>query len=306
MPFLLAIGQCENQSTAGKHAKIKNSDKDAHMKLLEKELVGKRKDPSLCEDGVFFNSHFAAVIDGCSSQKPSLHAGKSSGVIAKDLILEVLDTLPPESTMEESFLACNAALASWYQGHGLLQAMEKDPSRRCSAYLAMVSKARKEVWILGDCQALVAGHVYTIHKPIDTLMENLRALYIEVELQGGKSEEALVQDLERIQKTLSTQMAFQPIFQNSTKQTSFSYFALDGFFTNFAAVQVVKLGDADTQVVLGSDGYPQLLESLHATERRLAALLSSDPLCFRENRSTKGLEEGNVSFDDRSYLRVIV
>lgn len=276
------------------------------MKLLEKELIGKRKVHSLCEDGVFFNGHFAAVIDGCSSHKPPLHEGKSSGVIAKDLILEALATLAPESTMEEAFSACNTALACWYQGHGLLEAMRNDPSGRCSAYIAMVSKARREVWILGDCQALVDGQVYTSHKPIDILMENLRALYIEVELQGGSSEEALAQDFEPIRKRLSSQMAVQPIFQNSTRRTSFSYFTLDGFFTNFAAVQVVKLGDADTQVVLGSDGYPQLLGSLHATEERLAALLASDPLCFRENRSTKGLERGNISFDDRSYLRVMV
>jgi len=276
------------------------------MKLIEKNLIGKRKNPALCEDGIFFSLHFAAVIDGCSSHKLPLYEGKSSGVIAKDLILEVLDILPPESTMEETFFAFNTALASWYQEHDLLEVMRNDPSMRCSAYIAMISKARREVWILGDCQARIAEQVYTIHKPIDTLMENLRALYIEAELQGGKSEEALAQNMDPVQKKLSTQMAYQPRFQNSTQQTSFSYYVLDGFFTHVSAVQVVKLQGLNREVALASDGYPHLLGSLLSSEESLASLLYHDPLCFRENRSTKGFERGNVSFDDRSYLRVIV
>lgn len=142
------------------------------MKLIEKNLVGKRKDPALCEDGIFFNGDFAAVVDGCSSHKGALYEGKSSGVIAKDTILGSLALLPPESTMEETFLACNRALEGWYEHHHLLEAMGEDPSMRCSAYAAIVSRARREVWILGDCQALVDGQLYTSAKPIDTLMED--------------------------------------------------------------------------------------------------------------------------------------
>lgn len=276
------------------------------MKLLERNLVGKRKDQSLCEDGIFYNDHFAAVIDGCSSHKGALHEGKSSGVIAKDLILAALETLSPLSTMEEAFSACNAALAQWYEQHDMLSLMQNDPSRRCAAYIAMVSKARREVWVLGDCQARIDEQVYTTHKQIDTLMENLRALYIEVEMQGGKSEDQIAHRMEPLQETLSAHMSFQSLFQNSQIQTSFSYYVLDGFFTNFKAVQVVKLEGLGKDVALATDGYPQVLASLQSSEKKLASLLARDPLCFRENRSTKGIMEGNVSFDDRCYLRVVV
>lgn len=276
------------------------------MKLLEKNLIGKRKDQELCEDGIFFNAHFAAVIDGCSSHKGPLHEGKSSGVIAKDLILNVLEKLPPRSTMQEAFFALNAAFLLWYEQLGLGEVMRADPSKRCAAYVAMVSKARREIWILGDCQARLDDQVYTSHKPIDTLMENLRSLYIEVELQCGKSEGEISRNLEPIQEMLAKHMAFQSLFQNSQLQTSFSYFVLDGFFTNFAAVQVVKLEGPNKDIAIASDGYPLLLSSLQASEEKLASLLAKDPLCFRENRSTKGLVEGNSSFDDRCYLRVVV
>lgn len=275
------------------------------MKLIEKNLIGKRPDPELCEDGIFFNGDFAAVIDGCSSHKGSPFGSRSSGVIAKGLLLGVLETLPCESTMQEAFAACNKAIALWYAEKGLLEVMKEDPGRRCSAYMTVVSRYRREVWVLGDCQALIDGQLYTHAKPIDTLMENLRALYIEVELQKGSSEDEIARTMEPIQARLAEQMAFQSLFQNTEKQSSFSYYVLDGFFTNFAAVQVVKLEGHPKDIALGSDGYPRLHASLHTSELELASLLKEDPLCFRENRSTKGLGEGNRSFDDRAYLRVL-
>lgn len=276
------------------------------MKLVEKFIRGKRSNPELCEDGVFFNTSFAAVIDGCSSSKPPLEGLNSSGVIAKNLVLSVLETLPKESTMHEAFTQFNSAIRQWYQEHNLLETMKQDASLRCSAYIAMISKARREVWILGDCQALIQRQLYTCKKPIDDLMENLRAMYIEVELQKGAHEAEVAAKMHAIQERLAQQMAYQSIFQNSAVQTSFSYSVLDGFFTSLASVLVIKLEEATQEVALGSDGYPLLLSTLEETEKHLASLLSDDPLCYTKNRATKGVEQGNVSFDDRSYLRVIV
>ena len=34
------------------------------------------------------------------------------------------------------------------------------------------------------------------------------------------------------------------------------------------------------------------------------ALLDTDPLCINEYLATKGVMEGNVSFDDRAYVRI--
>lgn len=276
------------------------------MVVLEKKIAGKRRDQDLCEDGIFSNEHFAAVIDGCSSRSLPLEGGRSSGRIAKDLLLQALQALRPDATRDEAFSCFNAAILRWYADHGLTDLMAKNPSRRCSAYIALVSKKRREVWVLGDCQALVNKQLYTIHKPIDSLMENMRALYIECELQNGRREQDIASSMEEIQNRMKMHMELQSKFQNAGLQTSYTYYVLDGFFTNMDAVQVVQLGPEQTEVVLASDGYPLLKDTLHATEEHLATLLSLDPLCFRENRSTKGMEQGNVSFDDRSYLRVLV
>ena len=62
----------------------------------------------------------------------------------------------------------------------------------------------------------------------------------------------------------------------------------------------MKAGD---EIVLASDGYPYLKESLEESERLLKAELTNNPLCDREYRSTKGKAEDNISFDDRTYIR---
>ncbi len=58
-----------------------------------------------------------------------------------------------------------------------------------------------------------------------------------------------------------------------------------------------------SQIVLASDGYPALKETLAESEAALRELIKNDPLCFRENMGTKGLVKGNDSFDDRTYIR---
>ena len=61
-----------------------------------------------------------------------------------------------------------------------------------------------------------------------------------------------------------------------------------------------------TQVVLASDGYPVLKDTLAESEKSLDELLQKDPQCLWENRGTKGLVKGNQSFDDRTYVRFAV
>ena len=53
-------------------------------------------------------------------------------------------------------------------------------------------------------------------------------------------------------------------------------------------------------------GYPVLRDTWRETEDELQRLLREDPLCIHENAATKCLMEGQVSFDDRTYLALEV
>ena len=59
-------------------------------------------------------------------------------------------------------------------------------------------------------------------------------------------------------------------------------------------------------VVLASDGYPTLHPTLNDSEAALAQQLANDPQNIATFIATKGLVEGNSSFDDRTYISLTV
>ena len=67
-----------------------------------------------------------------------------------------------------------------------------------------------------------------------------------------------------------------------------------------------RLVSVRCSAVLASDGYPTLLPTLRDTEKALAKQLADDPQNIRSFVATKGLVEGNKSFDDRAYVRLTV
>lgn len=78
---------------------------------------------------------------------------------------------------------------------------------------------------------------------------------------------------------------------------------------NFAE-EIVKVWTVPpgTEVVLASDGYPQLCRTLEESEAKLREIIAKDPLCLGVGggkAGVKGIMEGMESFDDRAYVRVI-
>lgn len=57
------------------------------------------------------------------------------------------------------------------------------------------------------------------------------------------------------------------------------------------------------EVVLASDGYPFLKSTLAESEEELAEQIAHDPQNINTFIASKGLLEGNRSFDDRTYVR---
>ena len=111
-------------------------------------------------------------------------------------------------------------------------------------------------------------------------------------------------------------LRMQTRLQNSPHKCEFSYYTIDGFewegfpsesesgdCSQIPGLLIIPVSDPLAEIVLASDGYPRLFPSLAETEAFLAKLLEEDPLCYKQYRSTKGRYAGNISFDDRAYLR---
>ncbi|WP_338316492.1 hypothetical protein, partial [Streptomyces bohaiensis] len=83
-----------------------------------------------------------------------------------------------------------------------------------------------------------------------------------------------------------------------------AYGTLDGRRVPDGLIRVTTLPLGVHELIIGSDGYPELLGTLSESERNLKILLAEDPLCIGGLAGTKGVAPGNESYDDRSYLRL--
>ncbi len=281
--------------------KIKSFEKKVGiMKILECFVQGKNPNQKLSEDGVIVSDDFIVVVDGATAKSDRLFDGKTSGKIAMELIGKAVQSLPEKATCFEAFRILTEALAEFYIQHNIYDEMITFPYKRPTASVVIYSNFRKELWFVGDCQALVDGESLKNEKFIDFLMTEMRAYFLTTQIREGKTEEELMK------KDLGREFIFpmsqkQCQFQNNFEKSKYSYAVVDGTKIPEEEIVVVNVSKAK-KIVLASDGYTKLFETLSETERELERILKEDPLCFKENKGTKAILEGNLSFDDRSYI----
>ena len=273
------------------------------MHIIEQHIKSKSGQDEICEDGIAANEHFIAVIDGVTNKSTFSFESKSPGRIAMELIREAVLGLAPDSSAADAVAEINRHIRRWYTEHGFLETMRLRSGDRCCASLALFSAARKEIWFVGDCQALANGALLHPQKDLDRIFSDLRAMLIHVELAQGKTEkELLLHDTCR--ERLLDLIKLQSKLQNTAHRCEFSYYVIDGFdWDPGLGLEVFPLNQPGGEVVLASDGYPMIFPSLDETEAFLASVLADDPLCYKKYRSTKGCYGNNVSFDDRCYIR---
>lgn len=274
------------------------------MKVIESKIEGK-KSPESCEDGLVVTADFIAVIDGSTSKTPHhLSPDMKNGRYAMVLISEYIQhELKPESTVEDFCEGVTSYIYNKvYRQQGIEEQMQAHPEERLTASAILYSKAKNEVWMVGDCQAIIDGKLYENNKPFEEIVARRR---VELIRQGFTPQEA--------RKTIEP-LLIQAMLEGQNK----TYTVIDGFPIYQKGVKVVSLNTpqknvetdvADSlphptkEIVLASDGYPFLKPTLAESEEALAHLLAYDPQCTHEFIATKGIVEGNKSFDDRTYIR---
>lgn len=273
-----------------------------HLQVEECFLKGK-KNPQTNEDGMIVTPYFAAVIDGATAKSTFTYEGKKTGRLAMELALEAIRNFPKDIDAADAIRRITERIYDFYVQHNLLDELKAEPGKRFTANGVIYSYARNEVWQVGDCQCIIDNLYSSNEKEIDAIMADVRAVVNEVALLGG----ATMKDLESHDPGREFIYPFlqkQVLLQNCPIQGQpFSFSVFDGFPVQMEQVKVFPVGDAK-EVVLASDGYPHLYSTLYASECYLADILEKDPLCIRLYKSTKGIQEGNCSFDDRAYLKI--
>ena len=281
------------------------------MKIIESNIIGK-KSQEACEDGLVMTDDFIAVIDGSTSKTPKhLSPDMKNGRYAMMLISEYIQQeMKADATVDEFCEGITAYIYNKvYMPMGIEEQLRLHPEERLTASAVVYSNHRKEVWMVGDCQAIINRKLYDNSKPYEQEIAQKR---VELIAQGLSPAEARKQ----IEPLLIEAMLSG---QNQT------YTVIDGFPIYREGVKIVALKvkpasssietyfqghpkpvSSPNEVVLASDGYPFLKPTLAESEAALEHLIAHDPQCIHDFIATKGLVAGNKSFDDRTYVRFIV
>lgn len=257
------------------------------MTITEQFICGKHTAAD-CEDGIVITNDFAAVIDGSTSKTPKrLGPSMKNGRFAMLLISEYIKQMPADYTMNDFCRGITLRIAEEYNKRGIAEDMAKHPEERLTASAIIYSNSRKEVWMVGDCQTIIDGEHYDNSKPYEQEIAMQRATLIRNGISPKEARCAIEPQL------------IKAMLEGQNRQ----YAVIDGTPIYMPGTRIVT---ASHCVVLASDGYPTLLPTLHESEEALAQHLTDDPQNITDFIATKGLIEGNVSFDDRAYIKLTI
>lgn len=269
------------------------------MKIVEEFLAAKTGNATDCEDGIVVTDGFAAVIDGATDKSGRQFSGLRGGRFAMLACADAVRSLEPEANVNAALAHLSASLAGRLPD-GL------SSGDRPSAVLAVYSQARREVWQIGDVwfwHPGLEGSGNWQRKKVDRYATDLRVAVLHAELARGADPVALARN-DPGRDAIIGILRHQSIFCNNPGAGDWAYPAINGSMVppDLVTVYHIPLGVID--LVLASDGYPCALPALEASEQKLIQLLASDPLCIGPLRGTKAVAPGNISFDDRAYLRL--
>lgn len=289
------------------------------MKIIESSIIGK-KSPEACEDGMVVTDDFIAVIDGSTSKTPKhLNPDMKNGRYAMMLISEYIwEELKADASVDDFCQGVTAYIYNKvYEKLGVEERLKEHPEERLTASAILYSRTRNEVWMVGDCQAIIDGKLYENGKPYEQEIARKRVELIE---QGFSPAEArkqieplLIKAMLSGQNQTYTVIDGFPIYREGVKVVSVSDScsvqdsvpASDSVPCSDSASASGTIPSSSSEIVLASDGYPFLKPTLAASEAALAEQIANDPQNIRSFIATKGIVEGNKSFDDRTYIRFV-
>lgn len=271
--------------------------------IIEQSCIGK-KDEAHNEDGWIATPDYVAVIDGSTSKGTFDYGDKRSGRLAMEIIREAIKGLRPNCTIRDAANELSAKIDAFYLSHDIVKEVQEHPENRLTASVVIYSVNRQEVWQIGDCPCMIDNAVYENPKYWEQPIAQARALFLEKELSEGKR----VQDLQKQdtgREYILPLLRYAIAYQNNESEPLYGYGVIDGFPIANRFLRKFQAAGA-RQIILSSDGYLHLFPTLAQSEQYNSQLLEEDPLCIRKHKMTKGVMAENVSFDDRTYIRLLI
>ena len=270
------------------------------MTKLHDESTCIGKDGTYRENGdhIYDGEHFKAVFDGATPKGERLWEGLPGDIYASMILCEAMNNVDSDVCASSLIAYLNDVIKKCYAVNEV-SFDSLAPEERLQVSAVIYSRQRHEVWNFGDCSLKINDNQYKHTRAGDRMLSDLRAFYTEIYML--KNSKTANEDPGRA--------AILPLLREFPRMANhsgeFGYDVINGgdICADNVIIYPVKAGD---RVILASDGYPALFDTLEETENHLFMLLERDPLCIHDLRGTKGVLPGNQSFDDRSYISFYV
>ncbi|GAB3934819.1 hypothetical protein GCM10027614_08510 [Micromonospora vulcania] len=162
-------------------------------------------------------------------------------------------------------------------------------AERPSAAVTVYSRARREIWQVGDAGFAYRGLPASVGQPrklVDQVAASFRAAVLAAGAAAGTISIDRVVEVDPGQLAARALTGRQGALRNSIGPYGFA--AIDGRPVPPSLVVVHPVPADVDELVIASDGYPVIGETLAESESKLALLLEKDPWCLAELAGTKG------------------
>lgn len=289
------------------------------MRIIEQFVEGKSANPLTCEDTIVVTDNHIAVIDGAtdisgkrylvdlSSEGGGETVSATSGKYASITLAETIRNFDADVTPERMIELMSVSLEGTFNPDG------SSPK----AVAVIYSKFWNQILAVGDSSFgifLKDGTALPLSRPVKTSLEQIvvesRALYAELIKFGAKIELETPDSYGDISEVLKKDFAGAYVMSvvsgehvlANNPYSEYGFPVINGGTIPLEMTEVIDVPvDAD-YVVLHSDGYPETYATLDEAENRIEDIRVNDPKCVNIYKASRGVVEGNVSFDDRSYI----
>lgn len=272
------------------------------IEITEWYSASKTGDTRSNEDCVVISPgfNFIAVVDGSSLAAGETLRGMSGGRFAASSIAQSVRDLPADIDSRSALSLITSNLQKDLRG--ACTEAGRDPAQSLAAAAAVIySHHRGEIWSVADCPFMVDGKAFSTRLRVAEIRAMARKYKIEELIATGKFTETQLLENDPTPAIVAKElMPNSKIFANHPT-SELGYGVINGNPIPDRHIRVISVGSAQ-EIVLASDGYPQVFNSLAATERHLSEVVASDPLCYKENPQPKAVKSGRY-YDDVSYVR---
>lgn len=271
------------------------------MRIIEQFTQGKTGDDSVNEDNIVITPDFVVVLDGATSFSGHRIKGMANGRFASQTVGSFIKNIPADA---------DAKTAVTYLSEQFQRALEKEvkaegivfdkPDSLPATTLLVYSRARKEIWRIGDSPFSVDGVESQKALPQIDLWVKTRQMTLRAYALNGVTETEMIEN-DPFTAALRILVPAPQAYINSN-DPDWAFSMITGQKVPEKLIEVTPVANAQ-EIVLASDGYPKLFNTLAQTERHLQETLDADPLMLRIHPQVKGRKPGAKSFDDRAYVR---